>query len=281
MSERINKSPIGPVAALVIGSIAMLLPLGWMLLTSLKTFPEVLAYPPVWWPAHPQWNNYIEAFRQFHFAGYLRNSLFLVALNVTGTLVSCTMAAYAFAFLEWRHKNILFGLLLSSMMLPGQVTVIPLFQLYVKLHWINTYWPLTIPSWLGCNVFGIFLLRQFFLTIPKDYLNAARIDGASEWLILRKVIIPMASPALLTVGVFTFVGSWNDLWGPLIFLHDERLYTLPVGLMNFIGMAGTAEGTPWHLMMAVATTMMLPIVMLFFFAQKSFIEGIATAGIKE
>jgi ABC-type glycerol-3-phosphate transport system permease component len=261
--------------------VVMLIPLGWMLSTSLKSFHEVMAYPPSWTPVVPQWSNYREAFTQFHFAGYLKNSLIITSLCILGTLITCTMAAYGFTFLQWRGKNVLFGLLLSTMMLPGQVTIIPLFQFFVQIGWINTYWPLILPAWLGGNVFGIFLLRQFFQTIPMEYLNAARMDGATEWQILWKIIVPLSKPALLTVGVFTFVGSWNDLWGPLIYLHDEKLYTLPIGLMNFIGMAGTAEGTPWQLMMAVATVMMIPVVILFFLAQKSFIEGIATAGIKE
>jgi ABC-type glycerol-3-phosphate transport system permease component len=265
---------------LVAGAVVMLVPLAWMVLTSLKTFPEVLAYPPAWLPAAPQWNNYRQAFTEFNVARYFWNSIVVTTLTLAGTLVSCTLAAYAFVCLPWRGKNIVFALLLSTLMLPGQVTIIPVFRLFVKLGWVNTYWPLVLPAWLGGNVFGIFLLRQFFKTIPRDYVEAARIDGASEWRILWSVFVPLARPALLTVAVFTFVWSWNDLWGPLLYLHDDRLYTLPIGLVNFIGICGRAEGTPWQLVMAVTTVMMVPVIVLFFFAQKRFIEGIATTGIK-
>ncbi len=267
-------------AVLIAGSIVMLVPLAWMLLTSLKSFDEAIASPPVWFPAKPHWGNYAEALTQFDFSRYLRNSLFICAATILGTLVSCTLAAYAFACLRARGKNLLFAMLLSTLMLPGQVTIIPLFKLFVKLGWINTFYPLIVPSWLGTNVFAIFLLRQFFIAIPKDYIEAARIDGASELRILLSIFVPLSKPVLLTITVFSFIGSWNDLWGPLIYLHDDGLYTMPIGLLNFIGTTGRAQGSPWHLVMAVSTVMMVPIVILFFVAQKRFIEGIATSGVK-
>ena len=265
---------------LIVGSVVMLMPLAWMLLTSLKTFDEVLASPPRWLPARPQWGNYVEAMTGFDFLRYLGNSALLAVAAILGTLVSASLAAYAFACLKARGKNVLFALLLSTMMLPGQVTIIPLFQWFVKLGLINTYWPLVLPNWLGTNVFAIFLLRQFFVTIPPDYVEAARIDGASELRILWSIFLPLSRPVLLTVTVFTFIWSWNDLWGPLIYLHDESLYTMPIGLLNFIGLAGRAQGSPWHLVMAVSTVMMVPVIVVFFLAQKRFIEGIATTGIK-
>lgn len=267
-------------AVLILGSILMLMPIAWMALTSLKTFDEVLVSPPKWIPAAPQWHNYAEAFTTFNFGRYLMNSVIVTVLTILGTLISSTMAAYGFACLDFRGKSILFGILLSAMMLPAQVTVIPLFQLFAKLGWINTYYPLIVPSWLGLNVFAIFLLRQFFKTIPRDYIEAARIDGASELRILLAIFVPLSKPALLTVAVFTFIWSWNDLWGPLIYLHDERLYTMPIGLLNFVGIIGRPEGTPWHLVMAVAVAMIVPVIIIFFIAQKKFIEGIATTGLK-
>ena len=258
----------------------MLMPVIWMVSTSLKTFEEVLADPPRFFPAHAQWANYAVAFGEFEFGRYLTNSCLLTGLVMAGTLISCTLAGYAFAVLRCRGKTLLFSLLLSTMMLPGQVTIIPLFKLFVWLGWINTYIPIVLPAWLGGNVFGIFLLRQFFRTIPLDYVDAGRLDGASEPRILWSVFVPLSKPALLTVAVFTFVGSWNDLWGPLIYLHDDRLYTLPIGLLNFIGMIGRPEGTPWQIVMASATVMMIPIVIVFFLAQKRFIEGITMTGVK-
>ncbi|MGD0139820.1 MAG: carbohydrate ABC transporter permease [Tepidisphaeraceae bacterium] len=265
---------------LLAGSVVMLLPLAWMILTSLKTFPETLADPPAWIPAHFQWGNYLTAIRGFEFSRYFANSVFVTVACIAGTLVSSCLTAYALVAYKVRGNNLVFGLLLATLMLPGQVTVIPLFRLYVGLHWINTFRPLIVPSWFGGNVFAMFLLRQFFLQIPRDYIEAARIDGASELRILATIFVPLAKPALLTIAVFTFIGTWNDLWGPLIYLYDEKLYTLPLGLMQFIGIAGNAQGTPWQLVMAVSTIMMIPVVIVFFLAQKRFIEGISAAGIK-
>lgn len=265
---------------LAVGSAIMLTPLAWMLLTSLKSYEEVIASPPPFFPATLRWQNYPEALTTFDFGRYVVNSLLIAVLSILGTLVSCSLAAYAFVCLQARGKNLLFALLLSTMMLPGQVTVVPLFRLFVELGWVNTWFPLIVPSWLGTNVFGIFLLRQFFAAIPRDYVEAARMDGASELRILGTIFLPLSKPVLLTITVFSFIGSWNDLWGPLIYIHDDRLATMPVGLLNFIGVSWRAQGSPWHLVMAVSTIMMIPIVILFFVAQKRFIEGIATAGIK-
>lgn len=265
---------------LCMGSVVMLMPLAWMVLTSLKSYDEVIASPPTWMPRELKWGNYAEALTTFDFGRYLRNSLLVCVLTIAGTLLSCSLAAYAFTCLRARGRDLLFAVLLSTLMLPSQVTIIPLFKLFVKLGWINTFLPLIVPSWLGTNVFGIFLLRQFFRAIPKDYVEAARIDGASELRILMSIFVPLSKPVLLTITVFSFIGSWNDLWGPLIYLHDERLFTMPIGLLNFIGTQWQAQGSPWHLVMAVSTVMMIPIVVIFFVAQKRFIEGIATAGIK-
>ena len=265
---------------LIVGSIVMLVPLAWMLLTSLKSFEEVVASPPVFWPSAARWGNYREALTTFDFSRYLFNSLFLCVATISGTLVSCTLAAYAFACLKTRGRDFIFALLLGTMMLPAQVTIIPLFKLFASIGWVDTYWPLIVPSWLGTNVFAIFLLRQFFQAVPRDYIEAARIDGASELRILWSIFVPLSKPVLLTVTVFAFIGSWNDLWGPLIYLHDESRFTMPLALLNFIGTSGRAQGSPWQLVMAVSTVMMVPIVVLFFFAQKRFIEGIATSGVK-
>lgn len=265
---------------LVGGTIIMLIPLVWMFATSLKTFAEVQAYPPTLLPETPQWSNYVEAFRTFNFGRYLFNSLFVTVLSVAGTLVSCTLAAFAFTVYDVPGRKILFGLLLAALMMPGQVTIIPQFKLFAELGMVNTFMPLLIPLWLGGNVFAIFLLRQFFLTLPRDYIEAARIDGASEFRILWNIFVPLSKPALLTVTVFTFLGSWNDLWGPLIYLHDERRYTMPLGILRFMAEMGRPEGSPMHLIMAVSTVMVIPIIILFFVAQKRFIEGIATTGIK-
>ena len=267
-------------ALLLGGACVMLLPLAWMVLTSLKSFDEVLASPPAWLPREPRWENYREALTRFDFIRFFGNSVIVAALTVLGTLVSCTLAAYAFARLNTRGSSILFAVLLSTAMLPAQVTVIPLFAWFSTLGWVNTFLPLVLPAWFGTNVFAIFLLRQFFRAVPRDYAEAARVDGASELRILWSVYVPLSKPALLTVAVFSFLWSWNDLWGPLLYLHDESKYTLPIALLNFVGLAGQARGTPWQSVMAVSTVMMLPVVVIFFLAQRRFIEGIATSGIK-
>ena len=266
-----------PLAA---GAIIMLIPLAWMLLTSLKSFAEVVADPPVWIPREFRWSNYVHALTSFNFARFFANSALIALLNITGTILSTSMAGYAFARLRAPGKGVLFMVFLSTIMLPPQITIIPLFWIYNQLGWINTFLPLFVPSWLGINVFAIFLFRQFFLTIPQDYTDAARIDGAHEWTILFRLFLPLSKPAILTVAVLTFIGSWNDLWNPLIFIHKEALYTLPVALVSFLQTTHQAQGTQWHLMMAASAVVVLPIIILFFFAQRYFIEGITFSGIK-
>src|SRR4051794_33454002 len=187
MRRERTTSTVFTYAILICGSVVMLTPLAWMVLTSLKNYDEVVASPPVWWPQHLRWGNYREALSTFDFARYLFNSLLICVATIAGTLVSGSLAAYAFACLRARGRNLIFALLLSTMMLPAQVTIIPLFKLFTSLGWINTYWPLILPSWLGTNVFAIFLLRQFFAAVPKDYIEAARIDGASELRILWSI----------------------------------------------------------------------------------------------
>jgi multiple sugar transport system permease protein len=269
---------------LVVGTIIMLFPLSWMILTSLKTFPEVLRDPPGFFPEQIQWVNYKEVFTGFKFHRFLLNSAFVTAMTLGGTILSCCAAAYAFAFLRFRYRGLIFGLLLTSMMLPGQVTVIPMFKLFVTIGWVDTFLPLVVPPWLGTNVFAIFLLRQFFLTIPYSYIEAARLDGASEWRILWSLVVPMSLPVVVTISLFTFLGSWNDLFGPLIYLHSEELYTLPIGLLYFISQASAMQGgagnTPWHLVMALATVMVVPVMAIFFLAQKQFIAGLSQGGAK-
>ncbi|MEZ5276298.1 MAG: carbohydrate ABC transporter permease [Opitutaceae bacterium] len=272
-------------ATLAFGGLAMVLPLGWMLVTSLKSFPEILRNPPPLLPALPQWGNYLMVWQGFAYSRFFLNSAFVAVMVIAGTVITCCPAAYAFAYYEVRHRNLLFGLLLSTLMLPAQVTIIPLFNAYAALGWVNTFMPLVLPAWLGGNVFGIFLLRQFFRTIPRSLIEAARLDGASEWTILWTLVVPMSLPAVLTVVLFTFLWSWNDLFNPLVYLHSESAYTLPVGLLYFIARAeqltgGSAGQVPWQLVMALAAIMVLPVIILFVVAQRRFVEGVASTGVK-
>ena len=285
MERRHPALTFGLYAVLILGAVVMIVPLGWMLLTSLKTFPEIMRNPPAWLPASPQWGNYRVVMEQFAYYRFFLNSVFVAVMVIAGTVLTCCPAAYAFAYYDVRHKELIFGALLATLMLPAQVTVIPLFKLFAAIHWVNTYLPLIAPAWLGGNVFGIFLLRQFFRTVPKSFIEAARIDGASEWTILWRLVVPMSLPAVLTVVVFTFLWSWNDLFNPLIYLQDESLGTLPLGLLYFIARSeqiagGSFDQAPWHLVMTLATVMIVPLVILFAFVQRRFVAGVAASGVK-
>jgi len=265
---------------LVTFSCIFLVPFAWLLLTAFKPEAQMFAPPTTleyWIPRPATMENFIGAFsqKQFRFPLFLANSLLLCELCVIGTVLSSSLVAYGFSRVEWPGRNILFFIMLSTMMLPGQVTMIPVFMIYRKLHWINTFRPLVVPSFLG-SAFFVFLLRQFFMTVPEDLLDAARIDGCSEFGIWRKVMLPLSKPALATVALFTFMGTWNDFMGPLIYLLDEERYTLSLGLAMFRGQYNSEYGQ----LMAVSAIMTVPIVILFFFTQKTFIQGIKLTGIK-
>ncbi|MDB6128720.1 MAG: sugar transporter permease [Verrucomicrobia bacterium] len=285
MHRRPRALTIGLYATLVLGALVMTVPLAWMLLTSLKSFPEVLRSPPAWLPASPQWGNYRTVWEGFAYYRFFLNSLLVAFMVIAGTVCTCCPAAYAFAYYDVKYKELIFGALLCTLMLPAQVTVIPLFKAYAALGWVDTYLPLIAPAWLGGNVFGIFLLRQFFRGISPSLIEAARLDGASEWVILWRLVVPMSRPAVLTVVVFTFIWSWNDLFNPLIYLQSESLYTLPVGLLYFIARAemltgGAAGQVPWHLVMTLATVMVFPVIAIFVLVQRRFVDGAAAGGVK-
>jgi len=252
------------------------LPLFWMLSTAFKTDPEVLTYPPKWIPDKLMWINFPEAFVFVPFAAYLRNSAIVSTLSVFGTLLSCTLPAYAFARLQWRGRDPLFILVLSTIMLPYQVTMIPLYVIFNKIGWVNTLRPLIIPAFLG-NPFFIFLLRQFFSGIPKDLSDSARIDGCTELRILGAIILPLARPALMVVALFQFLNSWNAFLGPLIYLNEERLFTVSLGLALMRSAYGLSR---FSLIMAATSLFVIPVIILFFFAQRTFIQGITFTGIK-
>lgn len=278
-SRRLTGALNKTITFVILGAAAVLflLPLFWMISTSLKPKEQIFAYPLVWLPDPPQWGNYSKALNNpsFKFFLFLQNSLYYAITATIGTVISCAMVAYAFARLRWWGRDIWFVLTLSSMMIPGPVVLIPLFLIFKDMGWVGTFKPLIVPAFLG-SPFFIFLLRQFFLTIPMDLSDAARIDGAGDWGIFWRVILPLTQPALTTVALFTFLGCWNDFLGPLIFLNDGSKYTLAVGLAAFRGQ----YRTQWDLMMAAATVITLPIVIIFFFAQKRFIQGITLTGMK-
>ena len=252
-----------------------LLPFGWMLSTSLKPLGETMTLPPRWLPRSPQWRNYPDAIAAMgEFWRYAANSLFLCVMTVVGTVTSSALAAYGFARVEWRGRDRVFLVLLATMMIPFPVVMVPVYSLFKALGWIGTFKPLWVPSFLA-GAFNVFLLRQFFLTLPQDLSEAARIDGCNELQIFWRVILPLCRPALLVVTLFQFMATWNDFLGPLIYLNDQHDFTLALGLQGYQSQQG---GTAWHFLMAASTLVVLPVLALFFLAQKTFIEGIATTG---
>ena len=260
-----------------LGSMFFLFPLYWQLSTSLKTWQDAQRYPPLWLPWPPQWSNYAELVQRFPFALYLRNSAFIVTLVILGVLLSSSLAAYGFARLRMPGRDTIFLILLSTLMLPGAVLIIPQFVLFQSLHWVNTYKPLIVPSFFG-NPFSIFLLRQFLLSIPVDLEDAARIDGAGYLRTYAQIILPLARPALLAVAIYTFLGTWNDFVGPLLYIKSPDLFTVSIGLAGFRSIMRSR----WDLLIAASTAMTVPVIALFFAAQRYFFEsgGITLTGLK-
>jgi multiple sugar transport system permease protein len=271
-------------AALILICIAAAVPFLWMVSTSLKTGDATMANPPQWIPSPVMWHNYVEVFttKTANFLLWTRNTLIIAILAVTGTTISSAVVAYGFSKIQFRGRGVIFAIMLSTMMIPFPVVMVSLFSVFRWLgdhtgtHWIGTFKPLWVPAWFA-SAFNVFLLRQFFVSIPSELSEAARIDGCSELGIFFRIIVPLSRPALTVVALFAFMGSWNDFLGPLIFLQRPEQFTLALGLQNFQSQHG---GTPWHLLMAASTLVILPVLLLFFLAQKTFIEGIATTGLK-
>ncbi|HET7029128.1 MAG TPA: carbohydrate ABC transporter permease [Candidatus Limnocylindrales bacterium] len=264
-----------PMALLIILAVLYLAPFIWMVSTSLKTLPQSLASPPVIIPNPITLKPFTDALTKMNYPLAFRNTLIYAVPAVIGTVASCSLVAYGFALIQWRGRNLVFLVVLATMMLPTQVTLIPLYVIYAKLGWINTYLPLLVPTFLG-SPFFIFLLRQFFLGMPKELIDAARLDGASELRILVTIVAPLSAPALITVGILTFIDKWNDFYGPLIFLQKPELHPLSLAVQVF----QTQHGTDWPLLMAASVLVAAPLVALYFVAQRKFIEGITLTGFK-
>lgn len=270
---------VGRVAkygVLLLCSAFFILPWVWMISTSLKNPEELSVYPPVWIPDPIRWDNYILAFQEASLANYIVNTLLIAIPSVIGAVASNALVAYGFARVRWPGRDTVFGIVLATLILPGFVTFIPLYLVFRNLNWINSFLPLVVPNFLG-NPFFIFLLRQFLMTLPEELSDAARVDGASEFRIFLQIIMPLAKPALAVVALFQFIGSWNDYFGPLIYISDKELYTISLGIANMQSSYGFMNFA-W--IMAATCMSVLPIVILFFFAQRSFIEGIALTGLK-
>jgi len=260
---------------LILSGLGFALPLFWLVSSSLKVDRQLFAFPPVWIPHPIAWQNFPEALSAMPFLIYLRNTLWICLWNVIGTIVSCTPVAYGLSRIEWRGRDLLFVLVLATMMLPFAVTMIPLYIVFRVLGWVGSMKPLIVPAFFGTPFF-IFLLRQFLMTIAMDLSDAAVMDGCSHYGIMWYVMVPLCKPALATTALFTFMANWNDFLGPLIYLSDDAHYTLSIGLQRFL----VLHNAQWSYLMAASTTFTLPIVLLFFLTQRTFVQGITLTGIK-
>lgn len=262
-------------AIIWLGAVMMVLPFLWMLSTSLKSQGEAMVYPPQWIPNPIHWSNYVDVVQSFPFATYAFNSLKIAIIGTIGQLVSTSLAAYAFARMNFPGRNLIFVVLLSTLMVPGQVTMIPTFILFNALGWVNTHYPLMAPAWFG-GAFGAFLIRQFFLTVPREYDDAAAIDGAGHVAIFLRIYLPLAKPVLATLALFTFMNHWNEFLLPVIYLTDPKKLTLTVGLSTF----RQQYSTLYHYLMAGTLLSIIPIFALFVLLQQYFVRGIVMSGLK-
>ena len=263
-------------------AVVFTLPLVWLLSTSLKSDAQMAAWPPVWIPSPLRWDNFREGWIQSDFLRCLMNTLSITVLASFGQMLTCSMAAFGFARLRFPGRKPLFIVLLATMMLPGVVTLIPTFVLFRLLGWLDSFKPLIVPAYFGGGAFFIFLLRQFFLTLPRELFEQATIDGASNYRQYWQIMLPLCKPALSTVAIFAFMWHWNDFMGPLIYLNDNNLYTLSLGLrMMYNTYTGYGNAVPMiGPVMAASVVMTAPVILIFFVGQKYFIEGIVTSGLK-
>jgi len=248
--------------------------------TSLKEPAEIYRFPPQWLPSHILWQNYAETWTLVPFWRWVLNSGLVTAVTMAGQICSATVVAYGFARFDFKGRGVLFVILLGTMIVPSEVTIIPQFLLFKGLGWLNTYLPLIVPSYFGGGAFTIFLLRQFFLTLPRDLDDAAEIDGASTLRVLVEILVPLSKPALATIAIFAFVGSWNDFFGPLIYLNTEDLFTVALGLYFFKSLPTDSGPVLVQFLMAAAIMMTLPVIVVFFSLQRYFMQGIVMSGIK-
>jgi ABC-type glycerol-3-phosphate transport system permease component len=269
-----------PLTHLVLGlgGILMMAPFFWLLSSSLKAPNEIFVIPPQFIPKVMRWSNYYEVLYDQPFPRLLRNTLIVTLPASLGQVVTSSMAAYAFARLRFPGRQLVFGLILGTIMLPYAVTLIPVYILFKNLGWLGTFLPLIVPFWFGGGAFNIFMLRQFFLSIPAELEEAALIDGAGYLTIYARIILPLSGPALVVVSIFSFLFHWNDFLAPLIYLNNINLWTVAIGILGLKGALGNRDTT--HLMMAMSALMVMPIVAIFFVAQRAFIQGIVLTGLK-
>lgn len=256
------------------------LPFLWTIGSSLKPITEIFLFPPTLWPSEPRWQNYAEVFRIAPFGQFILNTAYVTAFAMVGQILSASAVAYGFSRFRFPGRDALFFVVLSTMMLPWQVTIVPTFLLFRFFEWLNTFWPLIIPSFFGGGAFYIFLLRQFFMTIPRDLDEAAKIDGASSVRIFWNILLPLAKPAIATVAIFSFIEHWNEFIGPLIYLNSPDKFTVSIGLRYFTASPFESDEPREAILMAASLIVALPPLVLFFMAQKYFVRGIVTTGLK-
>jgi multiple sugar transport system permease protein len=266
------------VAVIVVG-LFFLFPWIWLLSTSLKPPEQIVQIPPRLIPNPFMWINYYFGVTNINFSRYLLNTVILCVLTIIGRVFSCTLVGYSLANIKWAGKGVLFAIVLATLMLPSQVTMIPIFIVFSKLGWVNTFAPLVVPAFFG-DAFFIFMFRQFFMGIPTELTDAARLDGANHLGIFLKIVIPLSRPVLATMLAFTFINTFNNFQGPLIYLKDRDLWTLSLGMQGYLQRYGGGSGTALGAMMAGAALYTLPMIVVFFLAQKWFIQGIVTTGFK-
>lgn len=255
---------------LALASLVFVFPMLWMLSTSLKPVEQTMVFPPAWVPHPVAWKNYSDAFHYIPFIKYTLNTLLVCCLGTAGAVLSNSLVAYSFARLEWPGRDVLFAFTLATMMVPFPVVMVPLYAVFRELHWVGSLKPLWLPPAFA-SAFYIFMLRQFFLRIPRNLSEAMALDGASEFTIFRRLYLPLSKPALAVVALFQFIGHWNDFLGPLLYLTDQDTFTLSLGLQFYQSQHG---GTQWHLLMAASVLTVLPIVVLFFFTQRAYLQGV-------
>lgn len=265
---------------LAVTGLCFAFPLFWTASSSLQTWQELRSFTPQWLPANPQWGNYARVFDAVPYARWMLNSFIIIAITIPGTVITSSLTAYAFARFDFKGKNLWFILMLGTMMIPTQVTLIPQYVLFFNLKLVNTYFPLTIGAWLGGSAFMIFLLRQFMMSIPRDLDEAAIIDGANPFRILWSVLMPLMKPALTTVAILQFLNDWNEFFAPFIYLSRMELFTAAVGLRFFQNLPLETTEPRDHLLMAAAATMTAPVLILFAVAQRYFIQGVVLSGLK-
>jgi multiple sugar transport system permease protein len=266
----------------ILGSILIMIPFVWTLTSSLKPALEIRKIPPLLLPSQFMWSNYIDVWQAQFFAGWFRNSVLIASLATLGTVLSAALAGYAFARFKFPGRGVLFALTIGTMMLPYEVTLIPSYIMYFLIGWLNTYFPLIVPGWLGGGAFFIFLFRQFFMTIPMDLDEAAKIDGANHFQILGYVVMPLSLPVLATGAIIAFVNNWNSFIFPLVILKDTAKFPVSVGLRHFAVQLIQSDNYKIldHLLLAGAVIMTLPIVIIFFFGQQYFVRGVVLSGLK-